>query len=338
MSNFFKKASCFSRKIKMIISGKAGTGKTWYALSAPRPLAVLDLEGGSALYHSSNKFESFDRLQSRSILEIENAVKSLETDTHYQSLVIDPITIYYELLQDGYQEKRIIKSKNDDAPLAMKDWGDIKKRYKSLITRLINLDKNIIIICREKDVTQEVNGNQVIVGFKEDCEKSTEYMPDVSLRLSLNGVQRKCLIKKDRTITYQAGEVTDLPPFEVWLKNISFLEKKEGLEVIEPDDTASVRNATLPEPDKQTLEENVSDTLPEEWSKWILRINSFRDSSEASNWWVKHKEEVKNKVEEKYQKELYEMIIQKSFELKNSKKTIIQEKKEEKNNVIEKLF
>ena len=60
-----------SRKIKMIISGKSGTGKTWYALTAPRPLAILDLEGGSLVYHSkSTLFEAFDRLQTRSIQEI----------------------------------------------------------------------------------------------------------------------------------------------------------------------------------------------------------------------------------------------------------------------------
>ena len=184
----------------MIISGKSGTGKTWYALTAPRPLAILDLEGGSLVYHSkSTLFEAFDRLQTRSIQEIEAAVKSLESDTHYQSIVIDPITIYYELLQEAYQEKRILKSKNDDAALAMKDWGDIKKRYKSLLTRLINLDKNIIIITREKDVTQEVAGQQVVVGFREDCEKSTEYMPDISLRLSLSGAIRKLDNIEDNT-------------------------------------------------------------------------------------------------------------------------------------------
>lgn len=306
-----------SRKIKMIISGKSGTGKTWYALTAPRPLAILDLEGGSLVYHSkSTLFEAFDRLQTRSIQEIEAAVKSLESDTHYQSIVIDPITIYYELLQEAYQEKRILKSKNDDAALAMKDWGDIKKRYKSLLTRLINLDKNIIIITREKDVTQEVAGQQVVVGFREDCEKSTEYMPDISLRLSLSGAIRKCLIKKDRTITYQSGAIIELPKFETWLDN---LPKGSDNIIIEPDDKAAEKNSQALEA-KKPAPVSSEVNLPEEWSNWILRINAFRSPVEASNWWNKHKEEVKALCSQEAAHELYQMIVDKSAQLKTTER------------------
>lgn len=319
MNQFFKPPQRISRKVKMLISGKSGTGKTWYALTAPRPLAILDLEGGSALYHSDfNAFESFDRLQTQSIKEIEDAVKSLEGDSHYKSLVIDPITIYYELLQDVYHEKRKLKSKNDDATITQNDWREIKRKYRNLMIRFINLNKNVIIIAREKDLTQEVNGQHVIVGSKEDCEKNTDYTPDITIRLSLFGNIRKILIKKDRSRHFASGDTVDLPPFETWLENKN--DNDGQIEHFDDVDESTKNNIKCLH--DSVAETKIESSLPEEWSKWILRINGFKSSSEASNWWLKHRDDVKEKCSEESSKEIYQMILDKSSQLKTNKKEV----------------
>ena len=305
MNEFFRPPERISRKIKMLIYGKSGTGKTWYALEAPKPLAIIDLEGGSSIYHSkAADFGGFDRLSTASIKDIDAAVKSLECDTHYQSIVIDPITIYYELLQEAYQEKRIKKSGNDDAPLAMKDWGDIKRRYKSLMTRLINIDKNMILIAREKELTQEIGGQHTVIGSKEDAEKSTTYLPDVVLQFEILKKKRMCRVIKDRTSQHETGSVIEIPKFSSWNVIVGKIENTIR------SDNATIENAeTVAKLDDEQPAQYVT---PEIFSKYILRINSLKNSFEAKAWWEKHKNEIKLQMNDTDVKELYQMVLDKS--------------------------
>ena len=54
----FQRASALSRRIKLLLWGDAGSGKTTLALQFPRP-AMIDLEGGADLYGGKFDFDVF---------------------------------------------------------------------------------------------------------------------------------------------------------------------------------------------------------------------------------------------------------------------------------------
>ena len=306
--------------IKMLLSGASGSGKTWYALSATKPVAIIDLEGGSELYHRrKDLFGEFTRFSAVTSEDVESIISKLGSDTVYQTIVIDPITIYYDLLQEKYQKARADKNKDEDASIAKKDWGDIKRHYKGLMTKLRAMPQNIVLIAREKDISKNINGEQVIVGVKEDAERSTEYSFDVVLRLVAVGKERKMLVKKDRTLSFETGTTISVPQFSQWL----LPPVPASVPVSVPASVPVSVPASVP----ASVPDQAEPELHEDWSKLILRINSITSPFEGKNWWEKHKEKIKEKFTLDDAKDLFGKLVDKiaTLKLKEKEEVILEE-------------
>jgi hypothetical protein len=71
-------------------------------------------------------------------------------------IVIDPITVIWSALQDGrleFKTKNIDKaaSGEEKAFFSYQDWGQIKRFYSMLMTKLVNLSMHVVMIGRQKD-------------------------------------------------------------------------------------------------------------------------------------------------------------------------------------------
>ena len=147
----FQRAVTLDKRLKLFLWGDSGVGKTTLSLQFPNPV-VIDLEGGTDLYGES--FE-FDVQRASTVDHVRDGVNWLHTHPHsYRTLVIDPITIYWDALQRKWSEiflKRNKKSKGyrfDFYDFQPRDWMTIKAEFKEIIRRLIALDMNVIVTAR----------------------------------------------------------------------------------------------------------------------------------------------------------------------------------------------
>lgn len=165
--------------------GGSGAGKTTTALQFPNP-AVIDLEGGTEHY---GKDFSFDVLKATTADEIRSAVDWLLTHDHdYRTLVIDPVTLYWDALQQKWSDIFLRRNKSSKGhrlefyDLQPRDWMTIKAEHKELIRKLIQLDMNVIVTARQKTLYAD-QGFMRAIGETFDGEKSLPYMFDTILRL-----------------------------------------------------------------------------------------------------------------------------------------------------------
>jgi len=201
-----QRANAKRRKpLKILLFGDSGVGKTFFALqSTPGRILVFDAESGTDLYEGREGFD-FDYwvddegLKTASIRELNKCIDYLESPEgrqKYETFVIDPISDIWENLQaqrmDYKEQMAIKKGKKDEftneteiEAFNQKDWADLKKLYKSLMLRLKNLPQNIILIAKEKEVSEvKPNGEVVRTGeYTFDAEKGTKYAVDFIVRL-----------------------------------------------------------------------------------------------------------------------------------------------------------
>jgi len=181
----FQKATMLSKRLKLFLWGDSGVGKTTLALQFPKPV-VIDMEGGADLYGDAFEFEV---LRATTADEVMEAVDWLLQHRHeHRTLVIDPITIYWDALQKKWSDIFLKRNKGSKGyryefyDLQPRDWMTIKAEFKELIRKLIALDMNVIVTAREKTRYKE-GSFMVAVGETFDGEKSLPYLFDTIVRL-----------------------------------------------------------------------------------------------------------------------------------------------------------
>jgi hypothetical protein len=205
----FERARTLDKRLKLFLWGDSGVGKTTLALQFPRPV-VLDLEGGTDLY--GDAFE-FDVRRVTAADEVMTAVRWLLAHHHpYRTLVLDPVTVYWDALQRKWSDIFLRRNKGSKGykfefyDLQPRDWMTLKAEFKELIRTLIALDMNVIVTARQK--VQYADGTFMrAIGETFDGEKSLPYLFDTIVRLYRDDKGRflgQCL--KDRSNRLPRGE------------------------------------------------------------------------------------------------------------------------------------
>jgi len=179
----FVKATKAKRFFKVALWGDKKSGKTLGALSFPK-CSVIDGERGTLMY--SDKF-NFDVRDANHWTELLDTLDWLEKNEHgFMTLVIDPLTIFWQDLCDAQVE--YVRNRRGNEILSTGDWGMIKRRWKAMLNRLIDLDMHVVLVMREKDQydsyidpkTGEEKSRRTGEHLM-DAEKSTGYVFDFIL-------------------------------------------------------------------------------------------------------------------------------------------------------------
>jgi hypothetical protein len=183
---------------------------------------MIDLERGTDYYGEKFKFERLDPAP-RTVEEMFAAVRWLLTNDHdFSTLVIDPVTVFWEMMQDEWSDRLGIKAVKkraiddaEDFEMSPKDWKPIKAQFREFMRMLTALDMNVIVTAREK--TKYADGQFMkAIGETFDGEKSMPYLFDVELRMYKKpDGSRWVHVMKDRTGTMpKADFVASYAEFE----------------------------------------------------------------------------------------------------------------------------
>lgn len=198
MNNPFVEATPVAKKLKILFYGASGSGKTIAALSFPR-VALIDAEGGADLYAGRPGIPKFFIKRAKTMTELREAVKFIREDNGktFDTLVIDPITVFYEVQRD------VLQTSAKTGEMGFSEWGKLNSRMKSVYNELTDLPVHVVVIAREATEYEGTGGNLRKVGDKPDADKNLSYLFDFVVKLNPDHTGT---VKKSRGIDISKGD------------------------------------------------------------------------------------------------------------------------------------
>lgn len=254
----FQRAAAQKRRLKMLLYGPSGSGKTTFALQFPKP-CVIDLEQGTVMYGEKAEFDVFS---ATSFKEIRSALAFLSQNPgRYETLIIDPITVAWEMTQTEWTEVFHLRNKKSAGhkvefyTLQPGDWGLIKSDWKDFIRDLLALPMHVVLISREK--AQYADGAYMVkTGVTFDSEKSLEYYFDLVVRTEKN---YRAKVEKNRSLPVPAEfSLSQWVIFQNLLGRINVQPKAPApVQAVIPEQPVEIPQAeTIPVPPPPASQEN----------------------------------------------------------------------------------
>ncbi len=135
-------------KIKALIYGQAGTGKSTLALSAPKPL-MLDFDGG---VHRVNYSHQSPTVQITSWEDCEAVLK--EDLSEYESIIIDTGGKMLDFMSD-YIIRKNGKMGRSNGALTLQGFGERKGMFRQFCRTIMLMNKHLIFVAHRD--TQKIN-------------------------------------------------------------------------------------------------------------------------------------------------------------------------------------
>jgi phage nucleotide-binding protein len=166
-------------KLKGLIYGQPGVGKTSLALSVPKPL-LIDFDNG--LRRVAKQYQT-DSVQ---IESYQNLIDILEKEdiSNYETIVIDTLGKVIDRMGDWLALSNP-KLKQSDGQLSQKGWGSIKGEFQRLLKLLEGKNKSVIFVSHEKEekVDDKVNKRIDVSGSTgKDVIKELDFVGYMSIQ------------------------------------------------------------------------------------------------------------------------------------------------------------
>lgn len=213
---------------KVLLFGREGIGKTWFALQFPS-VYFIDVEGGASRNHYMDILERSGGMYmgpSEGALDFETVigqVQALAKEKHtYRTLVIDSTTKLFNTAVAEEAER--LGDKNA--------FGADKKAavqyMRRLVVWLMRLDMSVVLTAHQKEVWGlNDKGVREVVGVGADTWEKLPYELDLTLNIQKIGPRRIGKIGKSRLLGFPENETFDFT-YEAF-------SERYGREVIEKD-------------------------------------------------------------------------------------------------------
>lgn len=183
----------FQPKIKLLIYGQAGSGKTTLALSAPKPL-LLDCDGG---VHRVNLDHIGDTVQ---VEKYEDVLEVLNEDlSAYESLIIDTGGKLLDMMAE-YIIRNNPKLGKKNGSLTLQGYGERKCEFTQFCKKVNSLKKHLVFVAH-RQTEQDGDNYRYVPLFGGSSYDSLVTELDVVGYLETQG--------KERTITFDPSDRND---------------------------------------------------------------------------------------------------------------------------------
>ncbi|MEK7523999.1 MAG: ATP-binding protein [Patescibacteria group bacterium] len=208
-------------KIKALIYGPSGAGKTVFAGTAPKAI-YASAEGG--LLSIADKAPSF--VDIKSLKDLVELHSYLSTEKHdYETVVIDSISEINEIIKLEI-EKRTGKS------MQLQDWGELSVKIRTLFRKFRDLPMNVLLIAQEQYINDEQKIKKIVPALNGKAATEIAYFMDIVgyINIEADGTRSiststsRNLLTKDRT--NMIGDDTPMD-FREWLKKASKIKTGE---------------------------------------------------------------------------------------------------------------
>jgi hypothetical protein len=196
-------------KPKMLLFGKPGVGKTWFALDFPA-VYYIDTEGGAKESRYIAKLEAAGGVYfgpehgATTFADVMEQIRALASEKHpYRTVVIDSVSKLFSLEIAREAERLASENKKNE-------FGADKKPavsyMRQLVSWLVRLDMNAILIAHHKaEWGRDATGERVEIGDTFDCWEKLEYELDLALNIVKSGPSRIARVKKSRLGAFPDG-------------------------------------------------------------------------------------------------------------------------------------
>jgi len=185
-----------ARKPHIMLSGEAGSGKTYFSLNWPAPY-LIDTEFGATREQYVKKLSEAGggylgpEQGSQDFQEVIAQVRELATTKHsYKTLILDSFSKLYNI-EAAAAEDRIGSDFG-------KDKREADKPTRKLLTWLERLPLNVILICHMRDKWERRERELIYAGQTYDGYKRLHYDLDLWLQTKIIGHKRFATIAKSR--------------------------------------------------------------------------------------------------------------------------------------------
>lgn len=158
-------------KIKLLLAGSPGAGKTRFSSYAPKPIYGATEDG---LLSVADRNVPYARIQGEADMNdfltlLERECKRPPKDRRWETVVIDTADAYERKVVSDY-----LRSKNQKEMEGWEDYGWLKAVMNGMVTRLMDLPMNVILLVHTKNVTREgqIPKDQVILRLTGDTRES----------------------------------------------------------------------------------------------------------------------------------------------------------------------
>lgn len=151
-------------RIKMLIYGSPGVGKTSLSFSSNQPICI-DTDCGA--YRSKNRQDTLVVDKWEDIMELIGTTEGAQQLKSYNTIVIDTVDKLLGFIIDHirmnessvYGAKPGLLVNYKTKALTMMGWGTLKNQFKAFLDMVTALNKDLILIAHEKD---EKEGDNIV--------------------------------------------------------------------------------------------------------------------------------------------------------------------------------
>lgn len=146
--SLFKKTEVHATRLRALVYGATGTGKTITAISFPDP-AIFDIEDGARHYAKYGK--ELHRVVGTNLKLVQGALAELLQDPqNYKTAVLDSFTKLYSAIVSSVEEKMKMRTGNPNYEIQPLDYKAVKSLTKNILDKFLALDMNLIVTAWSK--------------------------------------------------------------------------------------------------------------------------------------------------------------------------------------------
>lgn len=205
-----KSPTTIQKRLKLLLSGVAGVGKTTAAAQFEHAY-FIDCERGCEHdeYVDLLTAKKSSHLFTTDLNDVTTEMQSLLSEAHnYKTLVVDPITIPY-LLACEESAKRLSAASKDPSSDGH-EFGRNKTRpdavMRHLLSLVLRIDMNVIFVTHVKPKWERIGNQLKDVGLTFDAYSKLDYYFDLHLELQRRGKQRVAIVRKTRLKGFPDGD------------------------------------------------------------------------------------------------------------------------------------